>query len=72
MEPTFDIFECLADGSRLWRGGVCGLAAALKRAEELAKDSANEMRVIHAPTQTVLGTWPAKWSKGSAAAQISP
>lgn len=71
MEPTFDIFEFLADGTSVWKGEVYGLSAAMKNAEGLAEDSGNEMKVIHVPTQTVLGTWPAKWARPNAAGQTA-
>lgn len=71
MEPTFDIFEFLADGTSVWKGEVCGLSAAMKNAETLAMDSGNEMKVIHVPTQTVLGTWPARWTKPNALGQTT-
>lgn len=60
VQTTFDILEVLPDGSLLWKGAVPGLAEALKEAEALAKSSPNELKVVHVPTQTVLGTLPAK------------
>lgn len=71
METTFDIIEVLADGTRLWKGEVFGLSAALKQAEAMAKDSKHELRVVHTPTETVVSRWPAK-TIGGLAAMMKP
>lgn len=54
MEETYDIFEALPDGSLEWRECIAGRDAAFARAGELASRSANEFRIMHLPTSSIV------------------
>jgi len=56
MERTYDIFEVLEDGVAIWKTAVTGQDAALSKMHELAKDSSNEFRLMHVPSNTLIAT----------------
>lgn len=58
-DPQFQyIFELLPDGSPLWRDSAAGCDGALAKLELLRKRSPYELRVLHLPSRTVLGSSP--------------
>jgi hypothetical protein len=56
MERTYDIFEKESDGSMLWRVAIPGHEAALRKLQEMAEQSPNELRLMHIPTKTIIAT----------------
>jgi len=56
MDRNYDIFEILSEGSPIWRGAIHGRENALLRSQEIAKQTKNEVRVMHVPTKTVIAT----------------
>jgi len=54
MDRVYDIFECLLDGSRMWRGRVTGMDDANAKLHELADASENEFHVMHTPTKEIV------------------
>jgi hypothetical protein len=54
MDRQYDLFEVTTDGSPLWLEAVTGHENAIQRLKELAAKTANEVRVIHLPTKTVI------------------
>jgi hypothetical protein len=60
MNREYDAFEVLPDGSLIWRATVRGHEDAVKKLQEVAKDSPNEFRLMHVPTKTVIAAIRAK------------
>jgi hypothetical protein len=60
MNRVYDAFEVLPDGSLIWKGTVTGREDAVKKLEQVAKDSPNEFRLMHIPSNTVIATINAK------------
>jgi hypothetical protein len=60
MNRVYDAFEVLPNGSLIWRATVTGHEDAIDKLQEVAKGSANEFRLIHLPTKTVIATINAK------------
>jgi hypothetical protein len=56
VDRNYDIFEILSDGSPIWRGAVHGREDALLKLEEWAKQTKNEVRVMHVPTKSIIAT----------------
>lgn len=56
MNRDYDLFEILPDGSPIWKELVSGLAEAIRKLEELGKETKNEMRLMHVPTNTIIAT----------------
>ena len=54
MDRSYDLFEVFPDGSALWKGSVVGQENAIRKLKELAAGTANEMRLMHVPTKTVI------------------
>jgi hypothetical protein len=54
MEREYDIFEIMPDGSPFWREVVNGHENAIRKLEELAKKTKNELRVMHVPTNAII------------------
>jgi hypothetical protein len=54
VDRNYDLFEMLSDGVPVWRGAIHGREDALRKLEELAKQTRNEVRVMHEPTKTVI------------------
>ena len=54
VDRTYDIFEIFPDASPVWRGCVSGRENAIRKLEELATRTSNELRVMHVPTKTVI------------------
>lgn len=55
-DRSYDLFEMFADGSALWKGAVVGHEDAIRRLQELAAGTTNEMRLMHVPTKTIIAT----------------
>ena len=60
MLRTYDLFELLPKGVLIWRAKFEGQEEAISQLQELAKQSANELRLIHIPTKTTVATANAK------------
>jgi hypothetical protein len=56
MDRTYDIFEIFPDGTMIWRASITGLDPAVRKFKELAHGGANEFRLMHLPTHTVIAT----------------
>jgi hypothetical protein len=56
LERSYDIFEILSDGSPLWRATVAGHENAIRKLQELALQTPNEMRVMYLPDQAIIAT----------------
>jgi hypothetical protein len=56
MNHEYDAFEVLPDGTLMWRGTVVGHEDAVEKLKRVAKNSPNEFRLMHIPTQTVIAT----------------
>jgi hypothetical protein len=56
VNRDYDLFEILPDGSPIWKELVSGLAEAIRKLEELGKETKNEMRLMHVPTNTIIAT----------------
>jgi len=54
MDRDYDLFEILPDGTPMWREAVTGHENAIKRLHELSARTANEVRVMHLPTDTLI------------------
>jgi hypothetical protein len=54
MDRTYDIFEVMLDGSLIWRCAVTGHDKAIVKLKELASDTANEVRLMHVPTKSLI------------------
>ena len=54
MERDYDLFEVLPGGEHLWREMVSGHENAIRRLIELAKETKNEVRVIHILTYSLI------------------
>ena len=60
MERTYDIFEVLPDGTRMWKAAVHGHETALARMKKLAVNSPNEFLMMHLPTRHIIALCPSK------------
>jgi hypothetical protein len=56
VNRTYDIFEVHSDGSVVWRGTVSGHEDAIRKLQELAAKTTNEMRAMHLPSKTVIAS----------------
>jgi hypothetical protein len=56
VDLSYDIFEILPDGTPLWKTSAKGRDAAMRRLDELARTSRNELKVIHLESKTVVAT----------------
>jgi len=54
MDHEYDLFEIYPDGSPVWRDVVSGKENAILKLRELSAETANEVRVMHLPTNTVV------------------
>jgi hypothetical protein len=57
MDSEYDLFEIDPNGSPLWRDVVSGREKAVLKLRELSLRTANEVRVIHLPTNAVIATF---------------
>ncbi len=62
MNRVYDAFEVLPNGVMLWRATVTGHEDAIDKLQQVAKNSANEFRLMHLPTKTVIATTNSKIS----------
>jgi hypothetical protein len=53
MDREYDLFEILPDGSALWRHTITGHEA-IKGLRELSAQTANEVRLMHLPSDTLI------------------
>ncbi|MGA7840180.1 MAG: hypothetical protein WCA34_04640 [Candidatus Acidiferrales bacterium] len=56
MERDYDLFEVLPDGALIWREMVHGHEAAIQKLLELSKQTANEVRVMHVLTNSLIAS----------------
>jgi hypothetical protein len=56
MTRDYDLFEILPDGAPIWKELVTGHEEALRKLQELAKRTTNEVRMMHVPTNTIIAT----------------
>lgn len=64
MDRTYDIFEKLANGEVLWRAVMVGRESSLRKLQELAAESNNELFAMHLPTKEIIATLKGTlWSK---------
>jgi hypothetical protein len=56
VDRSYDLFEMFPDGSAPWRGAVVGHEDAIRKLQELAAGTGNEMQLMHVPTKTVIAT----------------
>ena len=54
MNLEFDLFEIYPNGSPIWRDVVSGQAKAILKLRELSTKTANEVRLMHLPTNTIV------------------
>jgi hypothetical protein len=54
MNREYDLFEMFPDGTALWRLTVTGRQEAIDALQQFSTQTANEVRVMHLPTQTVI------------------
>jgi hypothetical protein len=54
MTRNYDLFEILPDGSPIWKELVSGHDEAIRKLQELAKQTKNEVRVMHLATKTII------------------
>lgn len=54
MERQYDLFEILPDGSPVWRATISGHENAILKLKELAAQTANEVRVMHLPSNSII------------------
>jgi hypothetical protein len=54
LERTYDLFEILPDGSPIWRATIDGHENAIRRLQELAAMTPNEVRVMHLPEKAII------------------
>jgi hypothetical protein len=53
-DRKYDLFEIFPDGSPLWLDVVSGREKAVLKLRELSAQTANEVRMMHLPTNTVV------------------
>jgi hypothetical protein len=56
MNRVYDAFEVLPDRTLIWKATVTGHEDAIKKLQQVAKDSPNEFRLMHIPSKTVIAT----------------
>ncbi len=56
MLRTYDLFEVIPDGDLIWRAKIDGHESAIYQLQQAAKGSANEFRLMHIPSMTVIAT----------------
>jgi hypothetical protein len=54
VDRNYDLFEILPDGSPIWRCTVAGHETAVQRLRELARQTDNEVRIMHLSSNTVI------------------
>jgi hypothetical protein len=56
MNRDYDLFEMLPDGSPIWKELVSGHEEAIRKLQELAKQTKKEVRLMHVPTNTLIAS----------------
>jgi hypothetical protein len=54
MDREYDIFEVFEDGSLVWRETGSGHVDSIRKLQELAAKTKNEVRMMHLPTKTLI------------------
>ena len=54
MDHQYDLFEIYPNGSPIWRDVVSGHEKAILKLQKLSAETANEVRLIHLPTNTIV------------------
>jgi hypothetical protein len=54
VDRNYDLFEILPDGSPIWRCTVAGHETAVHQLRELARQTDNEVRILHLASNTVI------------------
>jgi hypothetical protein len=62
MLRTYDVFEILPDENLIWRATIEGHESAIEKFKQVATGGANEFRLMHLATKTVIATINAKTS----------
>ena len=63
MDRQYDIFERFPDGELLWRAVKVGREQSLRKLQELAARSRNEVLAMHVPTKEIIATLNAPLKK---------
>ncbi len=56
MLRTYDLFEVMPDGDLIWRAKIEGHESAVHELQQAARRSANEFRLMHIPSMTLIAT----------------
>ena len=59
MDRSYDLFEILPDGSPMWKCAVAGHENAVQQLRELAKQTDNEVRIMHLASNTIIAVMKA-------------
>jgi hypothetical protein len=54
VDRNYDLFEVLEDGSLIWSDTGSGHMDAIHKLQDLAAQTANEVRVLHLPTRVII------------------
>jgi hypothetical protein len=54
MDRNYDLFEVFEDGSLVWRDTCVGHVDCVRKLQVLATTTANEVRMVHLPTKTII------------------
>jgi len=54
MERSYDIFEVMPDGSKIWRAAAVGHENAIIELKKLATRTKNEVLLMHLETKAVI------------------
>ena len=54
MDRDYDLFEIFPDGSAIWRITISGRERAIARVREFAAQTANEVRLMHLGSNTLI------------------
>ena len=65
MDRNYDLFEILPDGSPIWKCAVPGHDNAVQQLRELARHTANELRIMHLSTNTIIAVLNAPQRDGA-------
>jgi hypothetical protein len=54
LDRNYDLFEVPPNGFPVWRAAVTGHENAIRRLLEMSQQTANEVRVMHFPTNCII------------------
>lgn len=60
MDRTYDLFEVEPGGVVRWKCAVTGHEHAIRKLQELANQTDNEVRVMHIPTRSIVAVMNTK------------